>query len=262
MSSVLTSDRDGVRTITLNRPDRLNALDEPCRVELLSALSDAAASQTVGAVIITGQGRAFCTGQDVAAAEELVDADTTVADTYNPLARTIRAMPKPVIAAVNGPAVGAGVGLALCCDLRLMADDAYLACVFSRVGLVPDTGTTVGLVRALGHAWAFEAAVSGRKIGAEEALAARLVNEVLAPADLAGRAAALAARLAAGPQPALALTKELMVAAVRDDEDAVLEMEARFQGVAASSEAHHAAIDAFHSRSRTGSGTVDSRDKP
>lgn len=261
MSSVVTRERDGVRTVALNRPDRLNALDEPCRVELLGALTDAGSAAAVGAVVLTGEGRAFCTGQDVAASEELLDAGATVADTYNPLARAIRAMPKPVIAAINGPAVGAGLGLALCCDLRLMAADSYMACAFGRVGLVPDTGTTIGLVRALGHAWAFEAAVSGRRIGAEEALAARLVNEVVPGADLAARTTELAARLAAGPQPALALTKELMVAAVRQGEDEVLELEARFQGIAAASEAHHEAIAAFHSRVRTGSGGADSRDR-
>lgn len=260
MSAVLTSERDGVRTIALNRPDRLNALDEPCRVELLAALEAAAAAAEVGAVVLTGEGRAFCTGQDVAASEELIDAGATVADTYNPLARAIRAMPKPVVAAVNGPAVGAGLGLALCCDLRLMAEDAYLACAFIRVGLVPDTGTSVGLLRALGHAAAFEAAVSGRKIGAQEALAARLVNEVLPGAELLAHADELATTLAAGPRPALALTKELMVAAARRDEDDVLELEARFQGTAAASEAHHAAIAAFHSRARAGSGTEGPRD--
>jgi len=251
VSLVLTRDEAGVRTISLNRPDRLNALDEPCRLQLRAALEAAATEESVRAVVLTGEGRAFCTGQDVAAAEELIDAGATVADTYNPLARAIREMPKPVLAAVNGMAVGAGLGLALSCDVRLLADDAYLACAFVRVGLVPDTGSTVGLLRALGHAWAFEAALSGRKIGAEEALATRLVNEIVPAPELLARAVERAATLAAAPQPAIALTKQLLEAATAEDENSILDMEARFQGLAAASDSHHEAIAAFHARARS-----------
>jgi 2-(1,2-epoxy-1,2-dihydrophenyl)acetyl-CoA isomerase len=252
MPSVLTADHDRVRVVTINRADKLNALDEPCRLDLLSALRSAADDDGVRVVLLTGAGRAFCTGQDVNASEELEDAGATVADTYNPLARVLREMGKPVIAAINGPAVGAGLGLALCCDLRIMADTAYLACSFSRVGLVPDTGTTVGLLRRLGHAWAFEAAVTARRIPADEALAVRLVNEIVSGDQLLERALERGATLAAGPTEALALTKELFVRAAREDEFAVLEHEARAQGAAASLPYHRDAVAAFLARGRSG----------
>lgn len=245
MDPVRVDTRDGVQLISLNRAEKLNALDARCRAALLGALEDAAAAEHVRAVVLTGTGRAFCTGQDVSAADELVDAGATVANSYNPLARILRTMSKPVIAAINGPAVGAGLGLALSCDLRYMADDAYLACSFSRVGLVPDTGTTVALVRRLGHAWAFEVAVSARRISAAEALETRLVNEVVPTARLLEDALACAELVAAGPPEAFALTKQLMVAAEREDEFVVLEQEADAQGQAAMSAAHREAVAAF-----------------
>jgi 2-(1,2-epoxy-1,2-dihydrophenyl)acetyl-CoA isomerase len=245
---VLVADDGPVRTITLNRPERLNALDDPCRRALLSALEDAAEDDAVRVIVLTGAGRAFCTGQDVTASEELEDAGATVSKTYNPLARILRAIDKMVIASVHGPAVGAGLGLALACDIRIMGSDAYLACSFSRVGLVPDTGTTVALLRRLGHAHAFAVAVSGRKIGAEEALAVRLVNEVVDPPETLDRALAVAHELAAGPAEAQALTKELLVAADRLDEFELLDLEARAQGIAAASDFHREAVDAFLER--------------
>lgn len=245
MNSVLVDDDCAVRIVTLNRPDRLNALDDQCRRALLSALTNAAADPNVRVILLTGAGRAFCTGQDVTASEELDDAGTTVRDTYNPLAATIRRLDKPVVAAINGPAVGAGLGLALSCDLRVMGSEAYLACSFSRVGLVPDTGTTVALLRQLGHARAFAVAAFGRKVGAEEAASAYLVNEVVDHADVRDRAVAMARDLASGPSLAFALTKELLVAAAHIDEFDLLELEARAQGVAAASSDHHDAVAAF-----------------
>ncbi len=248
MSSLLIEQSGGVRRITLNRPDRLNALDLPMRRELLAALEDAGRDPDARAVLLTGAGRAFCTGQDVTAADELADAGATVRDSYNPLAVAIRESPKPFVAAINGPAVGAGLGLALCCDLRIIGAGAFLACSFSRVALVPDTGTTVALLRRIGHAWAFEAAVTGRRIDAREALALRLVNEVVDDGELAERAQAAAAALADGPALAIRLTKELLVAAAREDERAVLEREAHAQGRAAADDDHRDAVAAFLDR--------------
>lgn len=250
MSVVLVEDDGAVRVVTINRPDKLNSLDEPTRVVLRDALESAGADDSVRAVVLTGNGRAFCTGQDVGAADELVDAEATVRDTYNPLARALRTMPKPVVAAINGPAVGAGLGLALCCDLRLMARSAFLSCIFSQVALVPDTGTTVALLRALGHAQAYEAAVTGRRIGADEALAARLVNEVVEDEDLQVRARELAQTLANGPALAYRLTKELFVAATERSDEEMLELEGEFQGRAARDPDHAAAIEAFLSKRR------------
>jgi 2-(1,2-epoxy-1,2-dihydrophenyl)acetyl-CoA isomerase len=248
MSSVLINDIGGVRVLTLNRPERLNALNDELRARLLDALREAAGRPDTRVVVISGAGRAFSTGQDITATDELLDAAATVRHSYNPLALTIRQTPKPVIAAINGPAVGAGLGLALACDLRFMAASAYLACSFSRVALVPDTGTSVALLRGLGHAWAFDAAVSGRRILPEEALACRLVNEVVDDHLLNSRAAAVAGALADAPALSIGLTKQLLVAAARDDEFAVLELEAEAQGVAAASPDHRAAVAAFQAR--------------
>jgi 2-(1,2-epoxy-1,2-dihydrophenyl)acetyl-CoA isomerase len=216
---------------------------------LLAALTSVDGDDGVHVVVLTGAGRAFCTGQDVGAAEELVDAAATVRNTYNPLARILREMPKPVIAAINGPAVGAGMGLALSCDLRYMSQSSHLACSFSRVGLVPDTGTTAALVRILGHARAFEIATSARKIKAEEAVGG-LVNEVVADRELLGRVLAKATELADGPAESFGLTKQLMVQAANEDEFAILEREADFQGRAAASDDHRDAVAAFLARHR------------
>ena len=248
MSSVLVENHGPVRVVAINRPDKLNALDEPCRLELLSALTEAASDEAVRVVVLTGVGRAFCTGQDLGVGSELEHAGATVRDTYNPLARVLREMNKPALAAVNGPAVGAGLGLALCCDLRYMASSAYLACSFSRVALVPDTGTTVALVRQLGHARAFEVAVTGRKLSAEEAADAHLINGVVADDDLLDAVLDTARALAAGPARAFALTKQLMVSAANKPEFDVLEEEAAFQGLAAYTDDHRAAIAAFLAR--------------
>jgi len=250
MSAVLVEDDGAVRVVTINRPDKLNSLDVQTRVALRDALESAAADDAVRVVVLTGSGRAFCTGQDVAALDELVDAGATVRDTYNPLARALRTMPKPAVAAINGPAVGAGLGLALCCDLRVMAQSAFLSCIFSQVALVPDTGTTAALLRALGHAHAYEAAVTGRRIGADEALAARLVNEVVDDEGLQARARELAHTLANGPALAYRLTKELFVAAAERGEGELLALEAEFQGRAADDPDHAAAIEAFLSKRR------------
>jgi len=223
--------RDGsVATVTLNRPDRLNALDRSTRWDLIGALRDVGADPAVRAVVLTGTGRAFCVGQDLAAVEELEHADETVAGSYNPIAKTIADMPKPVVAAVNGLAVGAGMGLALACDLRIAADTASFACAFGKVGLVPDTAVSWYLVRELGYARAFWLAASGRSVAASEAHALGLLNEVVPAGELADRARDLAELLAAGPAHALALTKRQFRAVTEVSFESALAMEARHQG--------------------------------
>jgi 2-(1,2-epoxy-1,2-dihydrophenyl)acetyl-CoA isomerase len=248
MSSVHTQLAEQVLVVTIDRPERLNALDDACRAELLAALQRGVRDPDVRAVVLTGAGRAFCTGQDVTASDELVDAGATVQQTYNPLVVTIRNTGKPVIAAINGPAVGAGMGLALSCDVCVMGRSAYLSCAFGRVGLVPDTGITVVLARALGHVRAYEAATTGRRIGADEALALGLVTEVVGDEAVLARAIERGQELAAGPALAFELTKQLLVAAARRNELEVLELEAQSQGRAARTDEHREAIEAFIGR--------------
>lgn len=222
-----------VATVVLDRPDRLNALDLATRRALVSTLRELGADDAVRAVVLTGSGRAFCVGQDLAAEDELAHAEETVAATYNALAQTIASLPQPVVASVNGLAVGAGMGLALACDLRLAADDASFSCSFGAVGLVPDTAVSWYLVRELGYARAFALATSGRSLPAADALALGLLNEVVAATALPGRVAELAAQLAAGPSHAFALTKRQFRAAAEISFEASLAMEARHQGSAA-----------------------------
>ncbi|MET9970235.1 enoyl-CoA hydratase/isomerase family protein, partial [Streptomyces sp. NPDC006356] len=188
MSTVTSTSKGSVEWISLDRPDRLNALDEPTRRSLLAALNRADEDPAVRCIVLTGTGRAFCVGQDLSARHELTDAAATVHDTYNPLVTAITGMDTPVIAAVNGLAVGAGMGLALACDLVLVADTATFSCAFGKVGLVPDTGLSSVLVRALGHAHAFELAVTGRSLNAQTAHALGLVNAVVPADDLEAEA--------------------------------------------------------------------------
>lgn len=246
--STVHAERDGaVLTITLDRPGRLNALTAETRAELLDALRSAG-DFAVRAVVLAGAGRAFCVGQDLAADDELVDAAATVRDTYNPLVHAIHGLDRPVVAAVHGPAVGAGMGLALACDLRVMAESAYFACSFGTVGLVPDTGVSGELVGRLGHARAFDLAVTGRRMPAAEAQRNGLVNEVVADDAVAATAAQWARRLAEGPALALALTKRLFTAAAHLPPAELLEREALSQGVAAASAEHREGVAAFREK--------------
>ena len=237
-----------VATVQLNRPDRLNPLDEPTRAALLTALTSAAAHDAVRAIVLTGAGRAFCVGQDLAAVEELEDAHDTVARTYNPLISALRGCPKPVVAAVNGPAVGAGMGLALACDLVVMAESASMSCAFGRMALVPDSGTTWFLARAVGHQRAFHLATTGRKITGTEAVAWGLANETAADDELQATATQRANDLAAGPRRAFALTKQLLTRAADADLGSMLEQEALAQGIAAATEDHISRRTAFLER--------------
>jgi 2-(1,2-epoxy-1,2-dihydrophenyl)acetyl-CoA isomerase len=223
----------GVATITLRRPDRLNALDVRTRHALLDTLTEVASDEDARVVVLTGTGRAFCVGQDLAAVEELERAEETVAGTYNPIAQLLSDMPQVVIGAVNGLAVGAGLGLTLACDLRIAARSASFSCAFGKVALVPDTSVSWHLVRELGHARAMELALSGRAFSASEALALGLLNEVVADEDLVSRVEELAAILASGPVLSQRLTKRAFRCAPTMTLAESLALEARHQGQAA-----------------------------
>jgi 2-(1,2-epoxy-1,2-dihydrophenyl)acetyl-CoA isomerase len=187
-------------------------------------------------------------GQDLEARSELVDAGATVRDTYNPVVDLLTSMQTPVIAAVNGPAVGAGMGLALSCDAVVMAEDAFFSCAFSKVGLVPDTGTSLALVRALGYAKAFEAAASARRIDAGEALAAGLATELTASGGALRTALGLATEWSQGPGHALGLTKAIFRGVDRQPLTDSLEAEAASQGIAADHPDHPEGVAAFNER--------------
>jgi 2-(1,2-epoxy-1,2-dihydrophenyl)acetyl-CoA isomerase len=233
----LEVDRDGpVLRLTLSRPSVLNALTGALLQELAAALAEAA-DPGVRAVVLTGAGRAFCVGQDL---RDLraggADVATLLRERYHPTLLAMRALEKPVLAAVNGPAAGAGLSLACACDLRVASEAATFVPAFVDVGLVPDSGGSWFLARILGSDRAYEWLVSGRHLGAAEALARGLVSEVLPVEGFAEAVAERAARLAAAPTRALALTRRLLDAAPGNPLDAQLELEATLQGKAFASE--------------------------
>ncbi len=247
---VLVSDVGAVRTITLNRPAAFNSFDLAMKAALLDALAAATADPDVRAVVITGAGRAFCAGQDLKEHLALVAAGdprvaTTVAEFYNVLVTLVTGMPKPVIAAVNGAAAGAGAGLAYACDLRLAGRGATFSLAFAGVGLSADTGASFTLPRLVGQGRASRMMLLGEKVDADEALRIGMVDEVLPDEQLADRAAALAARLAQGPTRAYRWIKASLHHAAGSDLASTLAFEDRAQVDCFASPDHHEAIQAF-----------------
>lgn len=241
---------DGVATITLNRPDAMNALDTAMKHQLRDSLSEAAGDDVVRVVVLTGSGRAFCAGQDLKEHAAMLDdhdeaLSGTINEHYNPTVRALLTMPKPVIAAVNGLAVGAGMSFACACDLRIVAESAGFNVAFASIGLSCDTGLSWTLPRLVGWGKAREFLLSPRNISAAEALHVGLATEVVPDADLAGRVAELAAKLAAGPTVAYgAIKRALLVSATAPLDDA-LENEGRMMMRAGDTADHREAVEAF-----------------
>lgn len=236
---------DGVATIVLDRPDSLNALNAAMRKELLAAFKAIARDDEVRAVVLTGAGRGFCAGADLRGGSGEREFRRVLTAEYNPLVRAIRDLPKPVIAAVNGVAAGAGMSLALACDLIYAADDARFVLAFGRIGLVPDSGATRTLVRALGRHRAAHLVFSGEPLSAAEARDAGLVAEVVPAAELRARAAEVAAGLAAAPTRAIGLAKRLVNRAEDSTLDESMADEAALQAVAGRTEDHAEGVAAF-----------------
>ena len=244
MDVELTRD-EAVLTVTLNRPEVLNALNAAMHDGLAAAL-DQAAADDVRAVVLTGAGRGFCVGQDVAAfPSDPAAVGELLRTRYNPNISRLRSLKKPVIAAVNGPAAGAGLALALACDVRLAASTASFVPAFVGIGLVPDSGISHTLSRLIGPSRAFEWMVSGRRLPADEAVAWGLVSRVVEETELAGAAGQLAAGLAAMPTRAVALTKLLLDRAPVTSLAEQLELEADLQAQAAATEDFAEGVRAF-----------------
>jgi 2-(1,2-epoxy-1,2-dihydrophenyl)acetyl-CoA isomerase len=245
MAEVETSREGAVLTITLNRPDVLNAFNKSMHDALAATLKDARDPE-VRAVVVTGAGRAFCVGQDLT---EFREAPGDIADrlrgSYHPNIHAIRALEKPVLAAVNGPAAGAGLSLAAACDLRVAADSATFIPAFVNIGLVPDSGGTLFIARLLGPARAFEWMTSGRRLTAAEAQQWGLVTEVVDDDRLADRTAEWAAELAAMPTRAIGMTKRLFDAAPTNSLDEQLELEAQLQSAATQTDDFREGVTAF-----------------
>ena len=240
---------DGIATLTLNRADALNALNHELKTALLDAVRRFGRDRAVRVVVLTGAGRAFCAGQDLREHAENARATADeLRSSYNPLILGIRRLEQPVIAAVNGVAAGAGLSLALACDLRLAAEEASFILAFGRIGLVPDSGATWLLPRLVGSARAAELALLGDALPAREAERIGLVNRVVAGTALALEARALAERLAASAPRALALTKRALNRATEVGLEEALDYEASLQGIAANTADHAEGRAAFREK--------------
>ena len=245
MAEVETTREGAVLTITLNRPDVLNAFNTEMHKGLAAALKEARGPDT-RAIVITGAGRGFCVGQDLTEFREASgDIGSRLRGTYHLNVLAIRALEKPVIAAVNGAAAGAGMSFACACDLRIAADSASFVPAFINIGLVPDSGGSYFVTRILGPARAFEWLASGRKLSAAEAHAWGLVSEVVEPEALAARAAEVAAELAALPTRAVGMTKRLIDHAPNATLEQQLEREAELQTAATQTEDFKEGVAAF-----------------
>lgn len=256
-SAVLIENESAVRTVRLNRPDVLNACNDDLLGSLAAALKDAERDESVRCVVLTGAGRAFCSGQDLddvkrrneehksAGGDQPIELGDHLRHMYHPVIARIRAMEKPVIAAVNGVAAGAGCSLALAADVRIAAESASFIEVFINVGLVPDSGSTFMLPRLIGVSRAMELCFTGRKVGAAEALALGLCSQVVPDDQLAETTMKLAGKLASLPTRAIGLTKRAINAAWTHDLDTQLEYEAQLQTVAGKTHDHREGVTAF-----------------
>jgi 2-(1,2-epoxy-1,2-dihydrophenyl)acetyl-CoA isomerase len=243
--SVLHEQEDGVATVTLNRPDALNALNATMRRELLAVVTAARRDDATRAVVITGAGRGFCAGADLRGGSSEREFRRVIGAEYNPLIEAIRGLPKPVIASVNGVAAGAGMSLALAADLVVASEDARFLPAFHRIGLVPDSGLTRTLVRALGRHRALEILLGERELSAAVAHEAGLVTAVVPAGRLAEVTGELARRLADGPTRGIGLTKRLVNAAEDISLADSLAAEAALQELAGRTEDHAEGVAAF-----------------
>lgn len=248
---LLVEKSEGVCLITLNRPDKLNSFNDELSFQLIDALKTAGKDQEIRALVITGAGRGFCAGQDLSnrkfsdASASRPSLSDSIKRRYNPMITCIRRMEKPVIAAVNGVAAGAGSSLALACDLRVVAENASFIQSFTKVGLVPDSGATFILPRLIGATKAFELMLSAEKLEAKEAFELGIVNKLLPQEKVLEEALSWAKQLAKGPSKAFGLTKRALNEAIFPDLEERLEYEAYLQEIAGRSDDFQEGVTAF-----------------
>jgi 2-(1,2-epoxy-1,2-dihydrophenyl)acetyl-CoA isomerase len=231
LETVALTSADGVAWVTMNRPEALNAWTRQLGLDMIAALDEVAEDPDLRAIVLTGAGRAFSSGADLKSGGETdsngaMDVLSPLREVYNPLVLRVRTIPKPVIAAVNGPAVGIGCSLALAADLVIAAQSAYFLLAFVNIGLGLDGGASQSLVARVGHTRAFEIAYLGQRIGAEQAERWNLINEAVADEALTDRVTELAAQLAAGPPGSYATIKRTLNARAYAGFDELLDLEA------------------------------------
>ncbi len=252
---LLVERRGGVLYLTLNRPEKLNALSEPMSEALLGELSAAASDSEVGAIVLTGAGRGFCAGGDIGAMRSRNEGAEGPPPTIESRAARLRRMeeaalllhemPKVTIASINGPAAGAGLGLALACDLRIASDTARFATAFAKVGFSGDFGGTFTLTQLVGPAKARELYLLADVITSEEALRLGMINWMVPAAELAGETESLARRIASGPRIAYAYMKTNLNLAINSDLRTILDREALTQTLSGRTEDHREGVKAF-----------------
>jgi 2-(1,2-epoxy-1,2-dihydrophenyl)acetyl-CoA isomerase len=244
--------QDGdILTIIMNRPDKLNALNDTMLHELADAFKQAERDKAVRSIVLTGAGRGFCPGADLARAQKAVDDSANgyfrkhLQETYNPLIMRMRQLPKPIIAAVNGVAAGAGMSLAMACDIRIATESATFLQAFVKIGLVPDSGSTWMLPRLIGLTRAMDMMLTGRKITAHEALEWGLVNQITEDAQLMEVVGALATEFASAPTAAIGYIKRASYYALAHDLEQALDYEAHMQEIAGKTADHREGVTAF-----------------
>lgn len=248
---LLTEKKDGVGVLTLNRPDKLNAFNDELTFQLQDGLKEMEKDSTVRAIILTGVGRGFSSGQDLQSRSishengKLPSLGDSIRRRYNPIILKIRRIEKPVIAAVNGVAAGAGASIAFACDFRIIGDTTNFIQSFTKVGLVPDSGSTFLLPRLIGATKAFELMLLADKLDANSALNLGLVNRVVPADQVMKTAMELACNLAIGPTKAFGLTKRAFNKAIFPDLEELLEYEAYLQEIAGRSDDFKEGVTAF-----------------
>jgi 2-(1,2-epoxy-1,2-dihydrophenyl)acetyl-CoA isomerase len=255
MQTVLIERVGAVATVMLNRPERHNALDRATKAALTDTLADISRDPDVRALVLTGVGGTFCVGQDLAEHAEALRADPatafdTIAAHYTPIVTAVATMPKPVVAAVDGACVGAGLALALACDLRVLSARARLATAFSGIGLTCDSGLSGLLARSVGEARARELILLGEPFGASELVGWGVTGTIVEPEQVRHTAQALASRLASGPTLAYAESKRLLAAAFDRPLAETLAAEGAAQARAGLTQDHRNAVDAFLAKRR------------
>ncbi|MCM3394464.1 enoyl-CoA hydratase-related protein [Cytobacillus sp. FSL W8-0315] len=236
---------NGVAWISLNRPDKLNAFTEQLNKEVQQSIKQASRDKEVRCLVITGEGRAFCSGQDLQGVNEDMDHGEVLRRFYNPMVLELHKCKKPVIAAVNGVAAGAGMSLALACDFRLLSDKASFLEAFVHVGLVPDAGNLYFLPKLIGHAKAMELAVLGEKVNAQEAKELGLATKVIPMEKWQDEITAFAERLASMPTAAIAIIKKNLKASWESTLEECLERDAQGQRLAGLTLDHKEGVAAF-----------------
>jgi 2-(1,2-epoxy-1,2-dihydrophenyl)acetyl-CoA isomerase len=242
---------EGVLSLTLNRPDRLNAVDDELAARLRGHLLDAAGDPAVKVVVLTGRGRAFCAGGDVTTMGGRTGAQAVARlRSRATLVQSLVSLPQPLIAAVNGVAAGGGFSLALAADIVITSGEAYFSQAFLDLGLAPDLGYTHFLPRRIGIGKAVELTLSGRRVDAVEAVEMGIADRLVEPAEFNGYVGNYATQLARRPAFAVSATKRMLAASLEHDLTTALDREANAYGVAVGTDDHHAALEAFRQRRR------------